>query len=98
MTGLHKRFKDYSDLTALLRSRGMIVDDARAIPVLRREGYYMIINGYKDLFLDSAATQQSGGDRFFARYFVWRMCTRCSGLTVDCDLRLWTGLSALRPL
>ncbi|MGO5433346.1 Abi family protein [Bifidobacterium thermophilum] len=64
MTGLHKRFKDYSDLTALLRSRGMIVDDARAIPVLRREGYYMIINGYKDLFLDSAATQQSGGDRF----------------------------------
>ncbi|MEJ5922236.1 hypothetical protein [Bifidobacterium thermophilum] len=47
MTGLHKRFKDYSDLTALLRSRGMIVDDDRAIPVLRREGYYMIINGYK---------------------------------------------------
>ena len=97
MTGLHKRFKDYSDLTALLRSRGMIVDDARAIPVLRREGYYMIINGYKDLFLDSAAAQQSGGDRF-CPVLRLRMCTRCSGLTVDCDLRLWTGLSALRQL
>lgn len=64
MTGLHKRFKDYSDLTALLRSRGMIVDDARAIPVLRREGYYMIINGYKDLFLDLTDTRRAGEDSF----------------------------------
>lgn len=70
MTGLRKCFKDYSDLTALLRSRGMIVDDVRAIPVLRREGYYMIINGYKDLFLDSSVMRSSDGDRFFARHFV----------------------------
>lgn len=42
----------------------MIVDDAHAIPVLRREGYYMVINGYKDLFLDSAATAKSDEDRF----------------------------------
>ena len=36
---------------AHLRSRGMAVD-AGAGHVLRREGYYPIVNGYKDLFLD----------------------------------------------
>ena len=36
----------------------------RPIPVLRREGYYMIINGYKDLFLDSSVMRSSDGDRF----------------------------------
>ena len=35
----------------ILRSRGMAVD-AGAGHVLRREGYYPIVNGYKDLFLD----------------------------------------------
>lgn len=49
---LHKPYKSLDEQIAILRSRGMIVHDSAA-HALRREGYYSIVNGYKDLFLDA---------------------------------------------
>lgn len=38
----------------ILRNRKLIIDDdTEAIRILERENYYCLINGYKDLFLDS---------------------------------------------
>ncbi|PWG66204.1 Abi family protein [Bifidobacterium callitrichidarum] len=49
---LHKPYKSLDEQIAILRSRGMIVHDS-AVHALRREGYYSIVNGYKNLFLDA---------------------------------------------
>ena len=48
---LRKPYRSVDEQLRILRSRGMAVD-AGAGHVLRREGYYPIVNGYKDLFLD----------------------------------------------
>lgn len=49
-----KEFKTYKELTTLLASRGVEVDETTP-SVLKRESYYAIINGYKDPFLDRKA-------------------------------------------
>ncbi|NEG90641.1 Abi family protein [Bifidobacterium aerophilum] len=49
---LHKPYKSLDEQIVILQSRGMIVHDSAA-HVLRRESYYSIVNGYKDLFLDT---------------------------------------------
>lgn len=47
-----KPFKTHNQQLSLLRSRGMeIANGSAAKRVLENEGYYNIINGYKDLFL-----------------------------------------------
>ncbi|MCH4840927.1 hypothetical protein [Bifidobacterium pseudocatenulatum] len=48
---LRKPYRSVDEQLRILRSRGMAVD-AGAGHVFRREGYYPIVNGYKDLFLD----------------------------------------------
>lgn len=44
---LRKPYRSVNEQLRILRSRGMAVD-AGAGHVLRREGYYPIVNGYKD--------------------------------------------------
>lgn len=60
---LRKPYRSVDEQLRILRSRGMIVD-AGADHVLRREGYYPIVNGYKDLFLDYKACLAAGDDRY----------------------------------
>lgn len=47
---MDKPFKTIDQQMAILRSRNMQVDES-ASEILRREGYYSVINGYKDPFL-----------------------------------------------
>lgn len=48
---MDKPFKSIAEQIAILESRGLECDyDTRL--VLEREGYYPVVNGYKDLFLD----------------------------------------------
>ena len=62
-----KPFKTYRQQIRILRSRNIqIRDGGKAMSVLKREGYYNIINGYKDIFLDEVLTSQSGEDRYKA--------------------------------
>lgn len=56
-----KEFKTIGELVDLLESRGVKTDE-KTSSVLQREGYYAIVNGYKDTFLDRAAMQSSPGD------------------------------------
>lgn len=48
---MDKPFKSIDEQIAILESRGLECDNNTRL-VLEREGYYPVINGYKDLFLD----------------------------------------------
>lgn len=56
-----KVFKTYRQLLATLRSRGMIIEKgsqgSRVMRILEGENYYNVINGYRDLFLATQATE-----------------------------------------
>ena len=63
MPSSQKPFKTYRQQLSILRKRNLeIKDGSRAIKILRREGYYNIINGYKEIFLDIAMSRQTGDD------------------------------------
>lgn len=60
---MSKPFKTIGEQVALLESRGMEIDaDAEAI--LLRNGYYPVVNGYKDPFIDEAASAAAKDDRY----------------------------------
>lgn len=47
-----KDFKKYHEQINILKTRGLkFNDEIRALEILKRENYYNVINGYKDLFL-----------------------------------------------
>ncbi len=58
-----KTYKSYRQQLNILRSRGMDIGrgskGSRVMRILESENYYNIINGYKELFLDSKATAAS---------------------------------------
>lgn len=58
-----KTYKSYRQQLNILRSRGMDIgrgsQGSRVMRILESENYYNIINGYKELFLDSKATAAS---------------------------------------
>ncbi len=60
---MDKPFKTIGEQVSLLELRGMEIDiDAETL--LMRNGYYSIVNGYKDPFIDANATNAAGDDRF----------------------------------
>lgn len=64
---MDKPFKTYRQQLSILRGRNLIIKNGtKAISILKANGYYNIINGYKDIFLDSVLTQQYGEDRYKA--------------------------------
>lgn len=48
----------------ILASRGVEITPDTA-SILRREGYYSVVNGYKDLYLDRRASNESGEDAYY---------------------------------
>lgn len=58
-----KPFLTIDDQVALLESRGMVVS-SETPDILMREGYYSIVNGYKDPFIDTKLTAEAGDDRY----------------------------------
>lgn len=60
---MNKPFKTYRQQLNILRRRNLnIPDGSKAIRILKREGYYNIINGYKDIFLDELLSKQKQSD------------------------------------
>ena len=57
------RATSISQQLSILRSRGMILPE-NAGEVLTQYGYYNLINGYKDPFLDRAASRTAGNDMY----------------------------------
>lgn len=65
---LEKIFKTYSEQLEILKNRNMIIsDENKAIEILKKENYYSLINGYKDLFVDIPAPNEKykNGTDFF---------------------------------
>ncbi|MEE1296816.1 MAG: Abi family protein [Bifidobacterium sp.] len=60
---MYKPFTPIDQQIELMQSRGMGTGTSTR-SVLEREGYYAIINGYKDPFIDQEATRLAGDDRF----------------------------------
>lgn len=53
---LKKPFRTYRQQLKILRERNLICDNgSRAIKILKRENYYNIINGYKEIFLNKSS-------------------------------------------
>lgn len=62
-----KPFKTYRQQLSILRGRNLIITDgAKAISILKNEGYYNVINGYKDIFIDITLTKQHGTELYKA--------------------------------
>ena len=54
-----KPFKTYNQQLKILRNRNLTISDgSRAIPVLKRDNYYNVINGYKDIFLEISSSNE----------------------------------------
>lgn len=60
---MEKPFLTIEQQVELLRKRGMRVDGGTA-PILMREGYYSVVNGYKEPFIDARATREARDDRY----------------------------------
>ena len=81
-----KEFKTIDEQIALLESRGMEVGDD-AGPVLLRESYYSIVNGYKEPFLDREAMQVRPDDvylpgvRFEWLHSLYKLDRELRGIT-----------------
>ena len=60
---MYKPFRTVDEQVQILESRNLIVGDD-SLHYLRREGYYDIINGYKDLFLDNKPQSPGQTDHF----------------------------------
>lgn len=58
-----KPFLTIEQQVDLLEKRGVSTSD-RTGPILLREGYYSIINGYKRPFIDEHSSKESGDDRY----------------------------------
>ena len=59
-----KPFKTIDEQMSILRMRGMSVEETDR-PLLMREGYYSVVNGYKDPFIDKNLTSQRGEDVYY---------------------------------
>lgn len=57
---MDKPFKTYDQLEGILSSRGLVLG-SHVDGILEREGYYAVVNGYKDPFLD---TEEAGDDAY----------------------------------
>lgn len=60
---MSKPFLTIDEQVSLLASRGLVVDSETG-RLLMREGYYSIINGYKDPFLDIQSSRSADDDRY----------------------------------
>ncbi|MCC5909102.1 MAG: Abi family protein [Clostridiaceae bacterium] len=55
-----KTFKTYNQQLRILRARGLDTEDGtKSKKILETENYYNLINGYKDLFLDKTASEET---------------------------------------
>lgn len=65
MPSSQKPFKTLRQQLTILRNRNLLIPSgSKVMRVLEKEGYYNVINGYKDIFLDNSATAAVGDDRY----------------------------------
>lgn len=60
---MDKPFKTIEEQVELLEARGVATDDGTP-EVLLREGYYSVVNGYKEPFIDKEKSESAKDDRY----------------------------------
>lgn len=60
---MDKPFKTVEEQISILESRNMTTDQMTPL-ILKREGYYSVVNGYKSLFLINRKANQTGEDKY----------------------------------
>jgi abortive infection bacteriophage resistance protein len=63
---MDKPFKTIDEMVELLEIRGVMTDGTTR-RILLMEGYYPVVNGYKDLFIDHEAKSAAAGDDRFVQ-------------------------------
>ena len=74
MTNLDKPYKNYDELLKILEDRNLdIVDKEKAKNLLQLHGYYSLINGYKESFLEKSGEKYKPGynlDDIYSLYLI----------------------------
>lgn len=95
---MDKPFKTYNQQLKILRSRGMdIKNGSKAISVLKRENYYNIINGYKEIFLDTNSTSVEmfkTGTKFEHIYSLFEFDRNLKGIFLKYILKLESSMKS----
>lgn len=95
---MDKPFKTYNQQLKILRSRGMdIKNGSKAISVLKRENYYNIINGYKEIFLDTNSTSCEvfkTGTKFEYIYSLFEFDRNLRGIFLKYILKLESSMKS----
>lgn len=95
---MDKPFKTYNQQLKILRSRGMeIKNGSKAISVLKRENYYNIINGYKEIFLDSnseSSEKFKSGTKFEHIYSLFEFDRNLKGIFLKYILKLESSMKS----
>jgi abortive infection bacteriophage resistance protein len=73
---MDKIFKTHNQQLKILRNRGLTIKNgSKAKRILEKENYYNLINGYKDLFIDTTYTNREKyktGANFFEIYALYK--------------------------
>lgn len=74
MMVIYKPFTTIRQQIELLKSRGVVFpDEIKAIEILEREGYYSVVNGYKNPFLESKnSNKYVQGTKFEHIYYLFK--------------------------
>ena len=95
---MDKPFKTYNQQLRILRDRGMeISNGSKAISILKRENYYNIINGYKDIFLDNNSKQIEKfkvGTKFEHIYSLFEFDRNLKGIFLKYILKLESSIKS----
>ena len=86
-----KDFKLVTEQVDLLKSRGMLFEDEQdAICKLLSDNYYNIINGYKDLFLDTTNNQEvfKTGTTFNEIYALYEFDNQLKNIFLEYILKI----------
>lgn len=88
---MDKIFKTHNQQLRLLRQKGLTIKNgSKAKRILETENYYNLINGYKDLFLDTQSNSEKykTGSDFFEIYGLYKFDRRIRYLFLERILRV----------
>lgn len=91
---MNKPFQTFRQQIKILRSRNLKVNGSRAIKILKRENYYNIVNGYKEIFLDSSFSTETykEGTSFDNLYALYSFDRNLRSILLKYILRMETSL------
>lgn len=92
-----KEFKTIDDQVELLKSRNLTFEDEKkAKEILLNNNYYNIVNGYKDLFLDTSnPTNYKPGTKFEELYALYEFDRQLRNIFLEYILKFENSMRAL---